>query len=243
MKALIHLVRLAGSVRKPRSMNILSAAMLLSLATISVQPGITHASQGYAKDSGGVAVRSGTGLCWRLGNWSANHVSDCNDGPAAKPVAVEDLVTPKFAPPASPVALVQPTPQPPARCDFSTVLENDQLFGFGQAALNPAARTRLEREVIGPLARCGTIERIRIAGHTDPIGSAQANARLSQRRADAVKTFLIARGIAADKIETVGLGATQPLPDNCAGLSRARLIACLAPQRRVSVEVSGLMTP
>ena len=78
-------------------------------------------------------------------------------------------------------------------------------------------------------------------GHTDRIGSAAYNQRLSVRRADTVKKYLVGKGIEPNRVYAEGKGKTQPLtkPGDCKGRRSARLIACLQPDRRVDVEVSG----
>jgi OOP family OmpA-OmpF porin len=84
------------------------------------------------------------------------------------------------------------------------------------------------------------LELVLVTGHTDRIGSQAYNQRLSERRADTVRDYLVSRGVARDKIETLGMGKTQPIPGVvCDQKNRKELIACLAPNRRVEVEVKG----
>ena len=79
-----------------------------------------------------------------------------------------------------------------------------------------------------------------VTGHTDRIGTQAYNQKLSERRADAVRDYLVSKGVAKDKIETLGMGKTQPLPGvSCNQKAMKELIACLAPNRRVEVEVKG----
>ena len=82
-----------------------------------------------------------------------------------------------------------------------------------------------------------------VTGHTDRIGSQAYNQKLSERRANAVRDYLVSKGVARDKIETLGMGKTQPVPgvvcNQAYPKERKALIECLAPNRRVEVEVKG----
>ena len=84
------------------------------------------------------------------------------------------------------------------------------------------------------------LELVLVTGHTDPIGTQQYNQKLSERRADAVRDYLVSKGVPRDRIETLGMGKTQPIPGVvCKQKNMKELIACYAPHRRVEVEVKG----
>ena len=87
------------------------------------------------------------------------------------------------------------------------------------------------------------LELVLVTGHTDRIGSQAYNQKLSERRANAVRDYLVSKGVARDKIETLGMGKTQPVPgvvcNQAYPKERKALIECLAPNRRVEVEVKG----
>lgn len=146
-------------------------------------------------------------------------------------------------PPPAPIAVVTPPPPPPApmpvarRVQFSA----DSLFSFDKAVLRPDGRAALDtfgRELQG--ARYNSIS---VEGNTDRLGSDAYNQKLSQERADAVKSYLITNsGIDARKITATGRGETNPetKPEDCKGNKPTpTLIACLQPDRRVDVEVTG----
>jgi OOP family OmpA-OmpF porin len=79
-----------------------------------------------------------------------------------------------------------------------------------------------------------------VSGHTDRIGTDAYNQKLSERRSDAVRDYLVSKGVPKDKVETVGLGEKQPVTgNNCQQKNQKELIACLQPDRRVEVEVKG----
>jgi OOP family OmpA-OmpF porin len=118
-------------------------------------------------------------------------------------------------------------------------LQKEEVFAFDRSALTPAATARLDRDVIAKLATCARVENVVIEGHADRIGSQQYNQKLSERRADSVKNYLVGKGTDRTKIETIGMGKTTPAkfcPDTP---KRADLIACLAPNRRAIISVKG----
>jgi OOP family OmpA-OmpF porin len=77
-----------------------------------------------------------------------------------------------------------------------------------------------------------------VTGHTDRIGSAEYNLKLSKQRADAVRDYLISKGVDRTKIETIGMGEKEPVVQ-CNQKEMKALIACLQPNRRVDVQVKG----
>ena len=84
-------------------------------------------------------------------------------------------------------------------------------------------------------------ETVRVVGHSDPTGPKAMNESLSKRRAQAVKSYLVSRGIDSSRIQTAGKGGSEPLPktEDCDSLPRMEKIICYAPDRRVEIEVVG----
>jgi len=80
-----------------------------------------------------------------------------------------------------------------------------------------------------------------VTGHTDRLGSDGYNQKLSERRADAVRNYLVSKGVPKDRIETIGMGEKQPVVQ-CDQKSMKALIECLQPNRRVDVQVKGEST-
>ena len=146
-------------------------------------------------------------------------------------------------PPPPPPVVMAPAPPPPAppperrRVSF----EAESLFTFDQAAIKPEGRAALDKFAAD--ARGTSFDVVVVEGHTDRLGSDRYNQALSQRRADAVKNYLVSSGgFEAGKVNAVGKGETQPVTqaDTCKGNKpTASLIACLQPDRRVEIEVSG----
>jgi OOP family OmpA-OmpF porin len=132
----------------------------------------------------------------------------------------------------APVAVVQPR-----KVQFSA----DSLFTFDKAVVRPDGRAALDT-FAGEL-KGTTYSKISVEGNTDRLGSDAYNQKLSQARADAVKAYLVGTsGIDGAKITSVGRGETNPVtkPEDCKGNKATKaLIACLQPDRRVDVEVTG----
>ena len=144
--------------------------------------------------------------------------------PAPPPVAQ--------TPPPEPVAPPAPPPPPPPRFEKVT-LSTTELFAFNSADLS-MPQPRLD-EIAAALAADPSITDVDITGYADRLGSDQYNLKLSQRRADAVRTYLIAKGIDGARLKAYGKGESNPVV-TCTDKKRADLIKCLEPNRRVEVE-------
>ena len=150
--------------------------------------------------------------------------------PAPPPAQRE--VTPPPPPAPAPVAA-------PRRCDATVTFLNEEVFPFSKSELTPAAKARLDRDVLAKLETCARIEAVVVEGHTDRLGSHKYNQKLSERRADAVKAYLVSKGTDRNKVETLGMGKTVPAKF-CPNIDkRSELIACLAPNRRAIVSIKG----
>jgi OOP family OmpA-OmpF porin len=153
---------------------------------------------------------------------------------------------PAPAPRAAPAPAPAPAPQPrveapkPAPQKPTVVnLASTELFEFNKATLTEDAKKKLDTEVIAKLAGIGELRYINVNGHADRLGSTQYNQRLSEKRAEAVRAYLVAKGLNADKVETFGFGKTTPAKSCPDQKDRRSLIDCLAPNRRVVVEIQG----
>lgn len=125
-----------------------------------------------------------------------------------------------------------PAPAPKPRLEKIT-LQGTELFALNKAELR-APQSKLD-EIASLLAQNPSITRIVVAGYTDRLGTDKTNKALSLRRAEAVKTYLVGKGVAAKRIETVGKGSADPVK-TCTVKERKALVACLEPNRRVEVE-------
>ncbi len=90
-------------------------------------------------------------------------------------------------------------------------LDSKALFDFDKAVLKPEGKAAIDSQVVGKLAQVKKLEVVLVTGHTDRLGSDAYNQKLSERRADAVRDYLVSKGVDKAKIETIGLGEKQPV--------------------------------
>jgi OOP family OmpA-OmpF porin len=161
--------------------------------------------------------------------------------PAPRAMAPEPVAAAPVPPPA---AVTPPPPPPPAApppVPKKVMFSADSLFDFDKAELRPAGKQELDG--LAANLKGVDFEVITVTGHTDRIGSHAYNMDLSTRRAEAVKAYLVeSAGIPASKIAARGTDGSDPVtkPGDCKGkMPLKALIACLQPDRRVEVEVSG----
>jgi OmpA-OmpF porin, OOP family len=155
--------------------------------------------------------------------------------PAPAPAPTLDA-TPVPIAKAAPPPVEAPAPMPARRVSY----EAASLFAFDRAELLPAGRQALDSFI--EQLRGINYENVTVQGFTDRLGSTAYNQTLSQARADAVKAYLVKQGgLHASKIVAVGRSESLPVtsPGACEGLTGAALLACLAPDRRVELEVAG----
>ena len=188
--------------------------------------------EGYLLDTRGNVVKSGFGLCWHTGYWTpALAIEECDPDLVKKPPMAQ-------APAPQPLAAVAP-PAAPRPAAARVKLNADTLFDFDKAVLRPAGKDALDD--FYAKTRDIDPEVITAVGHADRFGTDAYNQKLSERRAMAVKTYLMGKGIADNRVYTEGKGETQPVTkaDECKGPKSAKVIACLQPDRRVEIEVVG----
>lgn len=199
----------------------LALGFLSAAATAQTRPEDT----GYLTDQRGNVARSGFGLCWHSGTGPAVYSAECDAQPAPVTIAQADQAV---------------APAPAAKPDGGKVtLDADTLFDFDKAVLRPAGKTALD-EFLGKMKDIDP-EVIIAVGHADRFGSTEYNQRLSEKRAAAVKSYLVGKGVADNRVHTEGRGELQPLTKagDCKGAKSAKVIACLQPDRRVEIEVVG----
>ena len=157
------------------------------------------------------------------------------------PLPIAPLVVAQAPAPAPVAAPAAPPPAPapaPAPQVQKITLDSKVLFDFDKAVLKPEGKAAIDAQVVGKLAQVTKLDVVLVTGHTDRIGTDEYNQKLSERRADAVRDYLVSKGVDKAKIETIGLGEKQPVVQ-CDQKNRKDLIACLQPNRRVEVEVKG----
>ncbi len=180
----------------------------------------------YVQDARGVIVRDPFGLCWRTGYWTpADAVPGC-DGEIAKP-APAPAAAPAPAPAPAPVVVV------PAPVSEKVTFAADAFFDFDKSVLKPDGKAKLDD--LASKLQGMNLEVIIAVGHTDSVGSDAYNQKLSVRRSEAVKAYLVSKGIEANRVYTEGKGEKQPVADNKSAAGRAK-------NRRVEIEVVGTRT-
>ena len=160
------------------------------------------------------------------------------EAPAPAPAPAPVPAPAPAAPAPAPVAKPAPAPEAPKKPAIVNIASTE-LFEFNKATLSADARGLLDREVIGKLKDLGTIRYINVNGHADRLGTPQYNQKLSEKRADAVRAYLVSKGVDAKSVETFGFGKTLPVKSCPDQKQRKEVIECLAPNRRVIVEIQG----
>ena len=216
-----------------------SAALLGGCSTMGSAPAgtrVTAADGGnridnWQNSTGELVWKNGTSeLCWRDAFWTPATAAVGCDGalvvaapaPAPAPVAAP---APRAAPPAPAPA---PAPQPPAATKVTYAA--DAFFDFDKAVLKPEGKAKLD-DLVGKVKDIN-LEVIIAVGHTDSVGTDTYNQKLSVRRAEAVKAYLVSKGIEKNRVYTEGKGEKQPVADNKTSEGRAK-------NRRVEIEVVG----
>jgi OOP family OmpA-OmpF porin len=178
----------------------------------------------------GTVVKNGTNeLCWRNSTWTPATADQACDG-ALKPPAPAPVAPPPAAAAPAPAPAPAPAVVPPAPVSEKVTYAADAFFDFDKAVLKPEARSKLDDLV----SKTGgvNLEVIIAVGHTDSVGTDAYNQRLSVRRAEAVKAYLVSKGIEKNRVYTEGKGEKQPVADNKSADGRAK-------NRRVEIEVVG----
>ncbi len=206
----------------------------------------------YAVDAGRALVRNSTGLCYRTGYWSLESAASTkvvgSEFPAGcycdKGLLPRETCEPKpvaVAPAAPAPTPVVPVPMPVPE---KVTIPAKALFDFDKSKLSNEGKDTLK--ALADQLKSLNLESVTATGHTDRIGTEKYNQKLSERRAAAVKAFLIEQGVDSTKVFEEGKGESQPVTgDECKKMGREnasnkKLVKCLEPDRRVEVEAVGV---
>ncbi|RYF56422.1 MAG: OmpA family protein [Comamonadaceae bacterium] len=210
-------------------------AMMFAVAALATAAGaqtrVQAANGGNVIDNwqngtGEYVWKNGTNeLCWRDANWTPATAAVGCDGALVR--AADAPMAPGAMPPAAtPPAAAAAAPTTARKVTFAA----DAFFDFDKSVLKPEGRAKLD-DLVSKI-RDVNLEVIIAVGHTDSIGTDAYNQRLSVRRAEAVKAYLVSKGIERNRVYTEGKGEKQPVADNRTKEGRAK-------NRRVEIEVVG----
>ena len=238
-------------MKKLNKVAVLFATVALAAPIAAVAAAHTGGAMPKAVDNwraaDGTVWKNGTNeLCWRDAGWTpATAAAECDGAikpppPPAPPAPPPPPPAPPPPPPAAapPPPVVAPVvppppPPPPAPVSEKVTFAADAFFDFNKSVLKPDAQAKLADLV--EKTKGVNLEVIIAVGHTDSIGSAGYNQRLSVARAESVKKFLTSKGIETNRVYTEGKGFAQPVADNKTAEGRSK-------NRRVEVEVVGTRT-
>lgn len=218
---------------------LLFAAVALSAPTGAFAQSAARSVDNWRASDAAVWKNGTNELCWRDAGWTPATADERCDGaikppapaPAPPPPAPRPVAPPPVAaPPAPPVAVPRAAPVAVVPVQEKVTLAADALFDFDKSALKPDSRAKLAELV--EKSKGVALEVVIAVGHADAIGSSEYNQKLSIRRAEAVKSFLVDQGIERNRVYTEGKGSTNPVADNRTAAGRAK-------NRRVEVEVVG----
>ncbi|HQU15201.1 MAG: hypothetical protein B7Z66_05715 [Chromatiales bacterium 21-64-14] len=207
---------------RPAIVSAAIAACLSIVAGTAVAAGPT----GYVVNNEGHYVRDSAGQCVRTSQWvRADANAQCDPGLMAK------------VPESVPMAAVETAPPAPKTVLKPITLGADAYFAFNGATLTTIGQHKLN-DIVATLKKDVKEPQIHITGYTDRIGSKPYNQKLSLRRAEAVKSYLVSKGIPTSYITVTGAGDASPVV-SCHGKRGNALIGCLAPNRRTVVDFSA----
>jgi len=181
------------------------------------------------QDGSGNAVKDGSGACVVT---SGQVLPECAGVAApAKPAPASPARPATPSSPASPATPAAPAKPAPSSVRQSVVIQADALFDFDKSVLRPDGKKSID-DALSKISGVD-LEMVIATGHTDSIGTDAYNQRLSERRAQAVKDYLVSKGIPASKVTTIGKGESQPVATNKTKEGRQK-------NRRVDIEFKGV---
>ncbi|MFN3914011.1 MAG: outer membrane protein OmpA [Aquabacterium sp.] len=196
-------------------------------ASVAMMSGAFAQNVDNWRGTDGTVWKNGTNeYCWRDNFWTPETgVQGCDGVPAPK-AAPAPAPAPAAAPAPAPAPAVVPAAPTTEKVSFAA----DAFFDFDKAVLKAEGKAKLDD--LADKVKDLTLEVIIAVGHTDSVGSDEYNQKLSIRRSEAVKAYLVGKGIDAARVYTEGKGEKAPVADNRTKEGRAK-------NRRVEIEVVG----
>ncbi len=200
-------------------------AMLFASAALVTAAG-AQTIDNWKNGSNELVWKNGTNeLCWRDANWTPATAAPGCDG-----AIVPQAAAPAAAAPAPAAAAPRPAAPPAPPAATKVTYAADAFFDFNKSVIKPEGKAKLD-DLVGKIKDIN-LEVIIAVGHTDSVGSDGYNQQLSVRRSEAVKAYLVSKGIEKNRVYTEGKGEKQPVADNKTAEGRAK-------NRRVEIEVVG----
>lgn len=202
-------------------------AMLFASAALVTAAG-AQTIDNWKNGSNELVWKNGTNeLSWRDAFWTPATAAPGCDGAIVPPApAPAPVATPAPAPAPAPAPVAPPTPPAATKVTYAA----DAFFDFNKSVIKPEGKAKLD-DLVGKIKDIN-LEVIIAVGHTDSVGSDAYNQKLSIRRSEAVKAYLVSKGIEKNRVYTEGKGEKQPVADNKTAEGRAK-------NRRVEIEVVG----
>jgi len=199
----------------------------VALSAMPFTASAQQSKQGYwTQPSTNLIWKNASGQCWRAGSWTpAQAVCECDKDLMPKTACEPASATPP--PPPAPMSKPAPKPAPVAE---KVTLAADVLFDFDKAVLKNEGKSKLDD--LAAKVKAINLEVVIAIGHTDSVGSDAYNQKLSVRRAESVKAYLVSKGVEPNRIYTEGKGEKQPVASNKTKDGRQK-------NRRVEIEVIG----
>jgi OOP family OmpA-OmpF porin len=199
----------------------------VALSAMPFTASAQQSKQGYwTQPSTDLIWKNASGQCWRAGSWTpAQAVCECDKD--LMPASACGAPTPPPPPPAAAPAKPAAKPAPVAE---KVTLAADVLFDFDKAVLKNEGKSKLDD--LAAKVKAINLEVVIAIGHTDSVGSDAYNQKLSVRRAESVKSYLVSKGVEPNRIYTEGKGEKQPVASNKTADGRQK-------NRRVEIEVIG----
>jgi OOP family OmpA-OmpF porin len=226
-----------GFITRKTMKKLNKVAMLIATAAMASAAG-AQTVDNWRDASSSLVWKNGTNeLCWRDANWTPATAAQGCDGaivPQAQAQAQAAQMPPAVAPAPAKAPAVTPAPAVvPAPAATKVTYAADAFFDFDKAVLKPEGKAKLDD--LASKVKGINLEVVIAVGHTDSKGTDAYNQKLSVRRAEAVKAYLVSKGIESNRVYTEGKGEGQPVADNGTKEGRAK-------NRRVEVEVVGTRT-
>lgn len=214
---------------RKNTLNPLALVIGLTLSSVAGAQSVDN----WRGGDGSTVWRNGSGdLCWRNAGWTPATAAPGCDGAIQPTVAapVAQAPAPAPAPMAAPAPAPAAVPAPAPEPVMAMSLQAETLFDFDKSVLKPAGKAALDG-LVADVSKVN-VETMIAVGHTDATGADSYNQALSIRRVEAVKAYLVSKGVPPNQIKTEGRGESQPVASNSTREGRAQ-------NRRVEIQVVG----